>query len=258
MGFFLFPFKLSVLSFDISTMKPLIVFLVFLLTSPIFSVNDDLDLSKDLLLSDRAFEFKYIMKLKSVDVMVQMFHNSDRNDEKVMVIKRLSMFLSNPKAFDLLIYAISSNIPSPNGPDPDWLVRASAIYLLGLKGQNLSEAKRLTILKWTAERFKREKKPIIIASCTFTLVKLATDPPDKQSSHKLFNKRKISYLFSERLLQVKPHENYLCSVLVKAIVDLGDTNSYLALSEMRKKPFHPKVLAQIQKAMNQLNKAKRE
>ncbi len=233
-------------------MKPLIVFLIFLLASPIFSASEDLDLSRDLLLSDRDFEFKYIMKLKSVDVMVQMFHNSDRRDEKVMLVKRLSLFLSKEKAFNLLIYAISSNSPSPKGPDPDWLVRASAIYLLGLKGQNLSEEKRLVILKWTAERFKREKKPIVIASCTFTLVKLAIDPPDKRSTHKLFNKRKISYLFSERLLSLKTHENLLCSILVKAIVDLGDSNSYLALSEMRKKPFHPKVLAQIQKAMNQL------
>ncbi len=235
-------------------MKPLIAVLLFLLASPVFSAGEDLNLSKDLLLSDRDFEFKYIMKLKSVDVLVQMFHNSDRKDERVMIIKRLSAFLSNPKAFDLLIYAISNNSPSPNGPDPDWLVRASAIYLLGLKGQNLSKAKRLIILKWTAERFKREKKPIIIASCSFTLLKLATDPPDKQSSHKLFNKRKISYLFSEKLLTLKPHENYLCSILVKAIVDLGDDNSYLALSEMRKKPFHPKVLAQIQKAMDQLTR----
>ncbi|GMT50337.1 MAG: hypothetical protein IEMM0008_1876 [bacterium] len=238
-------------------MKLLIVFLVFLLASPMFSASEDLDLSKDLLLSDRDFEFKYIMKLKSVDVMVQMFHNSDRRDERVMLVKRLSMFLTHQKAFNLLIHAISNGIPSPDGPDPDWLVRASAIYLLGLNGKDLAEAKRLIILKWAADRFKGEKKPIVIASCAFTLVKLAIDPPDKRSSHKLFNKRKISYLFSERLLTLTPHENLLCSVLVKAIVDLGDFNSYLALSEMRKKPFHPKVLAQIQKAMDQLKRSEK-
>lgn len=237
-------------------MRYCLVFVFIFLCSILLAQIENSDTLDDLYLSDEEFELKYLNQLTSVKDLRIAYIRSDDVQEKILLLKRLSDFLQNDLAFDTVIEAINEEKPSLRGGDQFWKLRASAIHFLGENGVTLSQKKRFIILKKTAQRFKIEKSPRVIAVSAFTLVKLAKDDPSTISTHRLFNKRTISYLLSDRLLQLKPNENYLCWALTKASIQLGDPNAFLALKEVRKKPFHPKVLVQIQKALQILKKTK--
>ncbi|MDH4128090.1 MAG: hypothetical protein OEV44_05015 [Spirochaetota bacterium] len=232
------------------------IILTILISSLTFAKNENANTNEDIYLTDRAFEKKYINKLKSIKYLSLAYYESKDLHEKMFLIKRLTDFLNDNDAFNTVIDAVNEELPEKGNGDLYWKIRASAIYLLGEKAINLPNNKKIIILQNLVNRFKTDKKYLVIAASAFTLVKLATDNPNTKSDHRLLNKRTIANLFSDRILNLNHHENYLCWALSKASMRLGDPLTRYALIEARKKPFNRRVLSEIQKSINFLSKIK--
>ncbi len=229
----------------------LLVIVILLQSMICFAQEEDLAFIKDLYLSDTEYEKKYIDRFLSVKDLIKAYFESQDTREKIVIMKRLSDFLEDHEAFKTVLKICERS--SYKG-SPLWKLRASAIYLLGKKGKKLEKEKQLVIQKRAVHIFRQDTNSRVISAAAFCLVNIAVDEPFVESSHSLFNKRTIAQLLAEKLLSLKPHENFLCWALTKACIQLNDSYVYLALKEIRKKPFQPNVLAELKKALQKLKK----
>lgn len=232
-----------------------ILFLSLMLISTVslsFPQNNDDGLQDELSLSDTEFEEKYIQKMNSLVDLRQGYLKTKDPRFKILYLKRMSQFLPDDLAYDTLFQVLSEEISSPKQKESFWKIRGSIIFFFGENGNNLPEEKKIRVVEEIIKHFREETEPYIISICAYSLVKLTTNESSYKSSHRLTKKRTITYLFSERLLELKSYENFLCSHLVEASVQLNDPELHTVLQEIRKRHFHPKVLEQIDKALKVL------
>lgn len=203
---------------------------------------------EDLNLSEREYNQKYIDRFNSIPELRLAFQQSRELFEKIYFLKKLSKYLDNEEAFRTYIDVINT-IPHSTQVDPNWKLRALAIFLLGERGQSLSEDKQLTILKMVEQNFKRERNPRIIIASALTLIKLTQDETNIQSTHRLFNKRTITILLSNKMHSLTYTDNYLCWSLIKIALIHNDPYILYVLKELRKRPFKALVLQEIENAI---------
>ncbi|MDH5682148.1 MAG: hypothetical protein OEZ36_11210 [Spirochaetota bacterium] len=220
--------------------------------------NTDKQFLEDLRLSDEEYDYKYIQKWNSPELLLQALSRTSSSRQKTAIIIKLTDYLSQDKVLNRIILAIANHYPIKGKADMNWKLRAVALYMLGEKGQGLAGYQRLKIQQTAQYYFRKDPEARVLAAAAYTLVKLATDDANQLSDHRLFNKRTISYLLSERIVALEAQENYLCWALARASIRLGDSFTCHALRETKKKPFHRKVRIVVQDAINILSKKKNE
>ncbi len=226
----------------------LILFLLIILQSNLLIAKNN-SVEKELYYDDSQFISKYIKKLTSIKELEKILHTSNDITLKIATIIRLCDFLDNDRAFQLVLNSVHQYRVSEFQHDIYWKIRTSAIYNLGKKSVKLSANKKIQIQSLAILLFKQDKNFFVIGASAHTMVRIATNINPNANVHRFFKKRTIANLFSERLLELKEYENDLCIILTKACIRLKDPQTYLALIEVRKKRFHPKVLVIVQNAI---------
>lgn len=250
--------KLSLKLYDTQIMRYTVILFFILFQQLSQAQNTDKQFLDDLRLTDEAYFSKYVKSWKSPEGLLQALDRSRSIQDKTAIIIQLSNYLSQDKVLNRIILAIANHSPQKGKADRAWKFRAIAIYMLGEKGEKLSDVQQIRIQETARLYFRTDREDRVLAAAAYTLVRLARDDSKQISTHRLFNKRTISYLLSERIVSLKGHQNYLCWALTRASVRLGDSFTRHALRETKKKPFHRKVRVVVQDAINTLSERKDE